>query len=144
MADEEQVFLFLAPDVRKFFTDNDISFTDVLRRAGVTSPLRHGQDPTETGRGTKEPATILLASAAVIVAATPILRQLIHNLTGRNVVVSERRLVPVEDTKGNVVCDSQGTPVLHWVELPKGLLSEAPSQITKIKGFGIEISLGEK
>jgi len=43
--------------------------------------------------------------------------------------------VPVEDSKGVVVRDAAGVPLLHWVDAVQ-------ADRFKIKGFGIEISFG--
>jgi hypothetical protein len=77
--------------------------------------VRHGEDPAALSVGKKEPATILVASAAVIAAATPILRELIRSISGRDVVVRERRLLPVEDSKGKMVKER-----LSWRTISKG------------------------
>jgi ssDNA-binding replication factor A large subunit len=81
-----------------------------------------------------------LASAAVVAAATPILRELIRTLSGRETAIRERRLVPVEDSAGEVLRDETGEPTLYWKNVAAN--SAESSQNIKIKGFGIEISFG--
>jgi hypothetical protein len=144
MNSQDEVFLFLSPDVNRFLSQNDIGARELVQKAGLQIGVRLGENPAINNAGEKEPATVLLASAAVIAALTPILRDLMRNLSGREAVVRERRLLPVEDSKGDVIRDASGAVVLHWVDVVKGQASEHPSQPIKIKGLGIEISFGGK
>jgi hypothetical protein len=137
---QEETFLFLAPEVERFFSKNEIDINQLLKKSGQKIEIRLGHNPEKPGA--KEPVTILFASAAVIAALTPILRDLIRNLSGQNVVVRERRLLPVEDSKGNAVRDASGAPILKWVDVVKGEVPDRAAQPVKIKGLGVEISFG--
>jgi len=141
---QDGVFFFLAPEVNRFLVENNIGMRELLQRAGLPSAVQLGENPAGNSAGEKEPATILLASAALIAAATPILRELIRNISGREAVVRERHLLPVEDSKGKLVHDATGAPILHWVDVSKGPAPDQAPQSSKIKGFGIEISFGGK
>ena len=141
---EDKVFFFLAPEVEDFLIENDIGVRQILQKSGLATVAQLGENPASNSAGEKEPATILLASAAVIAAATPILRELIRNISGREAVVREQHLVPVEDSKGKLVRDAEGAPILHWVDVSKGQAPDQSPQAIKIKGFGIEISFGGK
>ena len=140
---QNETFLFLAPDLERFLLKNDLDAAAIVRKCNQQVDVSFGTNPASDVDGQKEPVTIILASAAVIAALTPILRELIRNLSGRDVVIRERRLVPVEDSKGAVVHDASGTPILHWVDVAKGQVTDATSQPVTIKGFGIDISFGE-
>ncbi|WP_175162340.1 hypothetical protein [Achromobacter aegrifaciens] len=140
----EEVYFFLSPEVHRYLADNDISTSWLLKQTGKEIAIRLGENPAPDIRGEKEPATILLASAAVIAAATPILREVLRTFAGRDPVIRERRLVPVADSSGELVRDANGQPVLQWVDEIKGLIPESPIQSGGIKGFGIEISFGDK
>lgn len=136
MSDLERRFLFLSSEVQQLLDQHETSIEELLRRADSHIKVDIGEDPAKASEGQKEPATILLASAAVIASLTPILREVIRGLSGRDPVISERRLVPTLDAKGEVVRDSKGEPVLYWTDVS--------SQAIKIKGFGVEISFGSK
>jgi hypothetical protein len=142
MSLENEVFFFLAPDVERYLTQNGLGPRELFQKTGLEIVMRLGEDPAARGTGRKEPVTILLASAAVIAAATPILRELIRNVSGREIVVHERRLLPVEDSKGNAIRDGAGEPILQWVDVAK--FPDQAAQSIKIKGFGMEISFGGK
>jgi hypothetical protein len=144
MAPQDQVFLFLSPEVDRFLTENGVTTRELLGKANLKVGIQLGDNPASSSAGEKEPATILLASAALVAAATPILRELIRGLSGREAVVRERHLLPVEDSKGNVMHDVAGAPILHWVDIVKGAAPDQASQAIHIKGFGIEISFGGK
>jgi hypothetical protein len=144
LQEQDGIFFFLSPEVRRFLSDNDIETQQFLNQSGHQIPIRLAQNPAPDTAGEKEPAIILLASAAVIAAATPILREFIRTISGRDPVIRERRLVPIEDSAGNVVRDPNGEPLVHWVDEVKGVHTEQPTQAVKIKGLGIEISFGGK
>jgi hypothetical protein len=142
MNSDRQVFLFLSPDVERLLADHDVDVKEVIRRTTQPITVGFGQDPATAASGAKDPVTILMASAAVIAAATPLIRELIRTLAGREPVIREKRLVPVEDSRGNVVLDSNGQATLHWVDEVKAVIPEHTSEPLAIKGFGIEISIG--
>lgn len=144
MDSQDQVFLFLSPDVDRFLAENSVTTRELFAKANIEAEIQFGNNPASTGVGAKEPATILLASAALIAAATPILRELIRNLSGRDAVVRERHLLPVEDSEGNVIYNAAGAPILQWVDIAKGGAPDQAPQAIHIKGFGIEISFGGK
>jgi hypothetical protein len=144
VSSQDEVFFFLSPELENYLSENDIGARELFQKAGFETAVRLGEDPAARSTGKKEPATILLASAAVIAAATPIVRELIRNISGREAVVRERRLLPVEDSKGNEVRNTAGEPILHWVDVSKGHAPDQAPQSIKIKGFGIEISFGGK
>jgi hypothetical protein len=137
-----EVFLQMTPEVEQLLIENDVSVPDLLRKAGVDVAIAHRTDPASLGNGKKEPAIVLMATAAVVVAASPLIRQIVHNLSGRNVVITERRLIPVEDSSGNIVRDIVGNPILHWVDVVKGVAPQEPNRKSTIAGLGIKISMG--
>jgi hypothetical protein len=141
---EDNVVLFLSPEVNRFFSENGFDAQELIQKTNQPVTVHLGENPAFGTSGKKEPVTILLASAAVIAATTPLLRDLIHELSGREAVVRERRLVPVEDSAGNVIRESNGEARLHWVDGVKGAKPEQKSQPVKVKGYGIEISFGGK
>lgn len=144
MNEQERVFLFLSPDINRFLTDNDIRPADLISRTGQPIVVDVAGDPATAAAGQKDPTTVLIASAAVLAAATPLLLALIRNLTGRDPVVRERRLVPVLDATGGIVRDSKNEPILHWVDEVKQVIKDDPAVPISVRAFGIEISFGAK
>jgi hypothetical protein len=144
MSERDEVFVFLSPDVERFLIDNEIDIRELISRTGQRVDVRRGTDPASTSAGSKEPVTILLASAAIIAVATPLLRDLLHTLSGRDAVIRERRLLPVEDSSGNVVRNAKGEATLHWVDAVKSVPNVQKPQAVNVKGWGIEISFREK
>lgn len=143
MFEVERLHVFLSPEVQQVLLDHETDVEELLRKAAFPVKVESGADPALNAMGKKEPATILLASAAVIAAATPLLRDLIRALSGRDTVIIERRLVPVQDDTGKLVRGTDGEPVLHWAEVGRER-KEPEAQVTKIKGLGVEISFGAK
>jgi hypothetical protein len=137
MEEDRRVFLSLSPEVATFLTENDISVADLLKKVKVPAVVTHGEDPATVGSGHKEPATIILASAAAIAVATPFLRELIRNISGRTPVIRERRLVQAKDAEGKPVVDKDGQPVMEWQETER---ANVVGDKIGVKGFGIEIS----
>ena len=135
MDDREKIYLSISPDVGKFLADNGFTIAELLAKANLDAELSLGEDPTLAGSGRKDPATIILASAAAIAAATPLLRQLIGALAGRPAVIRERQLVQTRKTDGSAAVDVAGNPIMEWRE------TERPNaDKLNVKGLGLEIS----
>jgi hypothetical protein len=145
MESEKTVFLYPDPEIQALLADNETDLVDLLRREGLN--VRSGPE-TEPGLPIglrhKEPASVIVASAALIAALTPALVRLIEALAHRSVVVEEKVLQPVENSKGEVVRDKLGEPVLQWVNRAKVIQSTLPhsdAPTVDIKGpIGISIS----
>lgn len=138
----EATFLMFSDEARRFLAENDIDDRELIARTGQPLGVGRADDPSQQGIGRKELTTVLLASAAVVAAATPALREIIHALSGRDTIIREKRLVAVEDGAGNIVLGADGEPILHWVEVAKTVSNPEPAQPILVKGFGIEISFG--
>ena len=138
----QHVYVFLSREVENYFVENEISVREIIYQSGLNFNLGISQNPASDAIGEKEPATIILASAAVIAAATPLLVNILEKIIGREVVIRERRLVPVEDSNRNIVHDKNGDAILHWVDIAKEKIEETEQYNVSIKGFGIEISIG--
>jgi hypothetical protein len=143
MEGQQEVFVFLSPEIQELLADNQTDLVDLLRQEGVDVRSGFVQDPSSSSdAGHKEPVTVILASAALVLALTPLLTKLIEALSHEAVIVTEQVLVPVEDSQGQIVRDKEGQPVLHWVERNRVVESAArPSEETAvdIKGYGISV-----
>jgi hypothetical protein len=135
LEDQRELVVYASPEVEELLADNEIDLVELLRSEGLEvsrGSVTEGIPVAEAGL--KEPVTILLASAAVIASLTPIISRVISALSHKRVVTKERQLVPVEDSKGNVVRDSSGNPLLHWVDRTRLLESAAkPRDHTSLK-----------
>jgi hypothetical protein len=147
MESDQQVFCFLSPEIDALLADNDTSIVELLRHEGLNvSQVSAERWPPTTSLGYKEPVSLIIASAAVAVALTPILTRVIETLSRRPVIVEEQVLIPAEDSKGNVVHDELGKRIIHWVNRKKVLVSEdnhskQDSSLVKIKGpIGLSIT----
>ena len=148
MEDQTQIFLFLSPDIQELLIDNEIDLVELLQKEGIELNKSFGKDPTTDAKfGHKDAVTIILASAALVLAITPIISKVIAALSHKKVLVKELVCVPVEDTIGNVVKDSYGEPILQWVERTRLLESseEMRSNIQiSLKGpVGLEVTYGD-
>jgi hypothetical protein len=145
--DQQEAFVFLSPEMQELLADNQISLQELLRSQGVDAQLKLGQDPAASPvAGHKEPATIIIASAAVIAALTPLLVKAFETLAYKPVVVKEQIVVAVEDSQGNVVRDANGNPVLHWVDRTRVIETDTrPRDETSVDIKGpLGISVGYK
>ncbi|MBD1806316.1 hypothetical protein H6F98_12755 [Microcoleus sp. FACHB-SPT15] len=143
MEGQTELFVLASPEVEDILADNGINLEDLLKREGCAVKEHKGQDPAKLGSGEKDVAIIILASAALVAALTPILSKAIQSLTYKDVVVYETVLVPVEDSAGNVVRDSSGEPKMQWIRRSKLLEStrDKGQQEIKIKALGFEIEI---
>lgn len=138
--DEQQVYLTLSPDLEALLSTNDLPIDELLKKAGLKN-LSLGEDPVERGSGRKDPATIIMASAAAIATATPILRELIRAVSGRMPTIRQRRLLQAAKVDGGLAVDEDGKPLLQWHEVETPVWS---GDKLHVKGFGIEISFESK
>ena len=121
------IYIYPSPEIQELLADNNINLADLLKQEGVDITSRLGTDPTGD-KHSKDSTTILMASAAVALALTPILYKVINALTHKTVVVRELVLVPVEDSQGNILKDDDGVPILHWERRTRLLESREAKQ----------------
>ena len=145
MKDQTQIFLFTSPDIKEVLADNKIDLVEILKQEGIQLSQEFAKDPTENVKSRDREATaVILASAALILAITPILSKVIAALSHKKVIVKELVCIPVEDSGGNVMKNYHGEPILQWVERTRLLeSSEEMRSDTKIslKGpVGLEIT----
>jgi hypothetical protein len=138
-----EVSFFLDPGIERLLIENGTDVPSLLRRKGLDVQRASGSlavQPT----GEREPVTVLLATAAVIAAMTPTLREVIRTLARRDILITEREAVPLLDGNGEVIRDRDGRERVEWVERQRLLPRDAgPIEATEkygIKGFGIELS----
>lgn len=144
MAHEEwrQVALFMSPEIEEVLADNGASMVELLQAEGLDLQRSATYPKGVADSGAKEPVTIILASAAVIAALGPVVTKIISALSRKQVVVTNRVLVPVETTDGKVVCDKEGNPVFQWVDEVSIVESRVPSSETT--SASIDTPLGFK
>jgi hypothetical protein len=144
MDNQEPIFVFASSEIQDILADNQIDIVDVLRAEGFDLQRSLARNPAQKyGPGYKEPATVILATAALVAALTPVISKLISALAHKAVLVQEMVLTPVLDEQGNVVQDVLGNPVLYWAKKSQILESteaqETPSIL--VRGHGIEINI---
>ena len=138
---DQAAFLMIGRDLEIVLQANGLTLQQVLTSAEATG-LKPVSDPGELG-GTREVAMIMMASAALIAAATPLIVNAFKAMTQRPVVVKELELVPLLDGNGDAVKGANGEPIVTWRE--KHVLLEPKQQASstaEVKGYGFEIKLG--
>lgn len=148
MEDQTQIFFFLSPDIEELLVDNEIDLIELLQQEGIEVNQDFVKDPTTDAKsGHKDVTTVILASAALVLAITPIISKVIAALSHKKVVIKELVCVPVEDSGGNVVRDSSGEPILQWVERARILESSkemrSDTQISLKGPVGLEVTYGD-
>jgi hypothetical protein len=148
MGETSQTFVFCSPEIEELLAYNRVDLPDLMSQQSSSIQTAYAHNPAaDSGDGLKDPTTVLLASAAVILSLTPMLSRLLSDLTHKNVVVTEMVLVPVEDSRGEVVKDNNGQPILHWKERAKIIESRersAEKNKLAIEGpFGIKITFDD-
>jgi hypothetical protein len=140
------IYLLLAPEVQAELADNEIGLEDLLSGEGISVSTALADDPTSRTDGKKEPVTVIIATAALIVALTPILSKVLGALTHKQVLVTEKVLTAVEDSQGNVLKDKGGEPILQWVDRTRFVeTSKAPTnRKLEIKAVGIDVRYDEQ
>lgn len=141
----DPMYLLLSSEVRQLLAKNNVSLADILTRADLDSQeAREVPDPAQQPEGTREAVMIILASAAVIGALTPVVTNIVRAYTNKGpVLVEDSELIPALDGKGNVIRRHDGEPVMIWRRTNR-LLSpsiEPASEKVAIKALGVQISI---
>lgn len=89
MVEAEQVPILLSSGVRALLAENEVDLPQLLRNEGLD--IKAGIAADGNGAlGEKDVALILIASAAVIAAATPIITRLIETLGNQPIIVRKK------------------------------------------------------
>jgi hypothetical protein len=122
------VYVLMSDEIQEVLAAAGVGVDGLLRHEGVDVETRHAADPTGVaGDRTKEPVTLILASAGLVAALTPVLTRVIQALSHRSVIVREKVLVPVEDARGDVVRASDGRPILYWTDRARHVDAGVPA-----------------
>jgi hypothetical protein len=144
MKDQTEIFVFTSPEVEQFLLEYRIDLVSLLQQQGVEVDYGFSQDPVATDVQEKSPSRVIIASAAFVLALTPLLSQVIQSVSPKGIVVHELRCIPTTDVNGNVVLDKSGNPIMKWVR--KEQLQEFTNQVktdpqVSLKGpLGIEVT----
>jgi len=139
----DAVFLTLSPEIAVEIQRSGLSLNQVCERANARG-LVITSDPAPSAGG-KEIVTAMMASAALIATATPLIVQVLQTIMNRPVRMRRRELSPVLDPGGAPVRTNSGEVVMAWrdmevLERPPAVASVSPKAIAT--GFGIHIEVG--
>jgi hypothetical protein len=141
MPDLEPLYLMLTPDLERLLADREIDLNELIRQADPNIRIEMGHNPAAGDTAEKELVTILLASAVVVSALMPTLKELIRAATNRPIVVTDLSPTPLLDGSGKPILQANGEPAVAWAKTTRDL---NPNMKLKVKGFGIEFSIGEQ
>ena len=139
MSDFERFYLLLTPDLERVLAEQEIDLNELVRQAAPGARIEMGQNPAAGAAGEKELVTILLASAVVIAALTPALKELIRAATNRPIVATDLSPVPLLDGSGKPILRPDGEPAVAWAQTTRDL---NPTTAVEVDGFGIRFSIG--
>lgn len=149
MQDQAQIFIFTSPEIQELLADNQLDLVELLKQEGFDVSRGFAKDPTDSvGSTQKDPTGVILASAALILAITPLVSKILTALSRRSVVTRELICIPVEDSNGNILRDRFGEPILQWVERSRVLTAESEglqsgTQISLKGPVGLEVSYSD-
>ncbi|SRR6266852_1400823 len=140
----EEKYILLSTELRNLLKERGVGISDLKNMVGTEASLK--TDPATQPEGAREPVTIILASAAAIVAATPAILQLIRTFQ-RPPTVEERELVPVTDKNGNIERRPNGEAILAWrerLQVGENKPSAGTEQKISMRLPGVEFGLSSK
>lgn len=148
MQNQVELFIFISPEVQELLVDNQIDLVELLKQEGLEVAKGFSKDPTASADSTqKDPTGIILATSALVLAITPLISKILTALSRRSIVTRELVCIPVEDSRGNIVRDSSGEPLLQWVErsriLDQSEQLQSASSILLKGPAGLEISYSD-
>jgi hypothetical protein len=113
--ERERIEVVLSPEVYEDLLKHNVDIMALLSDSRFDWQPTYGNSGSNEERAVaKEPAIIVLATAAAVVAATPILRDIVSALSRRPVAIRRQRLVTVRGTDGSVIVGSDGEPLREW------------------------------
>jgi hypothetical protein len=115
---QTQIYLELPAEIQQLLNDNGLSVDEILRQQNVSAEVTYGvlPDEPEVGVRSKDPAMIILASAAAALAVGLAISRVLHTLQRQPQLVEYYELVELKDAKGNVLLDKKGKPQLKRVK----------------------------
>jgi hypothetical protein len=126
--DQRELYVFASPEMEELLADNRTDLVELLQQEGVAVRRGSAPDPAaDPTAGSKEPTTVILASAAVVAAITPLIIKVVERLTRKTALVVEKVPVALLDGNGQVVHDSSGKPIYRWVDRARVLTEQEQS-----------------
>ena len=133
------VFIFTSPEVQDFLDDYGVDLVSLLQEQDVEVNWGMASNPAITDISEKSASKVILASAALVVALTPLLSQALQSVTPQGVIVEEVRCLPMTDKEGNLIKDPSGKPIMQWVKKEEFQEFSKQNHRVGIEGFGIKI-----
>lgn len=149
MQNQAELFVFASSEIQELLADNQLDLVELLNQEGVEAEKGLAMNPAAASANStqKDPAGVILASAALVLAITPLITKILTALSHRNIVVRELVCVPVENSSGEVVRDQDGKPILHWIErsrlLTKSEQLQSSTEISLKGPIGLEVSYAD-
>jgi hypothetical protein len=143
MNDKSELYVFLSPELEALLADYQTDIPELLQKEGVSVQRTFAKNPvTDDQSNQKDPALIILASAALVVSLTPILTRALEKLAARPVLVHDKVLVPIEDSQGNVLHNAIGEPLLRIEDRSRYVEPTSSKDRVKsnIAGYGISVT----
>ncbi|MDI7865303.1 hypothetical protein MRS76_25760 [Rhizobiaceae bacterium n13] len=141
---ESAIYVKFSDEVVNAMQENGISVEMVLKAAKVEG-LQVVEDPASSS-GKRDIFMILLGSAAVVAAATPLITKVIQSILDRPIVTEDIEMTPSLDAGGKVIRDKHHQPVMTWkksTKIDRGTTSDSLSAKIKADKTGIEIGVGK-
>jgi hypothetical protein len=139
MDQTERVFLLPSAELLGVLAENGYDFWELVEKFAPDFSTEEANDPTAIGE--RSPTRVILASAVLVAALTPAVKEAVHAATGRPAIVQEVHLEPMTTPDGRVVFGKGGEPVYRWSTTPKDL---NPSPPVHFEGLGIKIDIGKQ
>lgn len=86
----KEVSIFLSPEVRSVLSENQTDVSEILRHEGLNFETRLATPRGSVGQ--KDAALILIATAAVIASATPILSRALEALSNKRPKIEKHKI----------------------------------------------------
>jgi hypothetical protein len=131
-AEPTELRLTVGMSLAEFLADNGTDIGELLRAEGIEVELRKATANPESV-GSKEPALVILASAALVLAVGQALPRVLGTIFNRRRIVKTSDLTPVVDSTGAPVRDSEGNPLLQVRETFSAIDSPEPRSTDELQ-----------
>lgn len=103
-------FVELDCESQQALSDNNLTIDEVLRQAGIDATVTYGNAPYAAETGTKELATIILASGASALLISYGIAKILRVYLNRPKIAEISEVVEIRDPSGRVLIDNLGRP----------------------------------
>lgn len=143
MMEQIKIYISLSPEIVEILVDNEVDVYQTLK-TNIPEIINVSGEKGIVGEEnhTRDISLIILASSASFFIISQGIVSIINALgNNKKIAVVEKTLIPVENSRGEIVNNSDGKPLLQWQEKTRLVESKLKNyNESKIKALSFELT----